>query len=123
MKEIWEPHVTVAAIVEREQHYLMVEEYCSGVIRFNHPAGHLEDGESFIEAVIREVREETTFLFQPEAIVGYYRWRDVGKQRTHLRMAFCGTVNDERPEQVLDQGIIATHWICYDDIVKHPAPA
>ncbi len=116
---VWKPHATVAAIVERDGHFLLVEETCAGKSVFNQPAGHLEDDESLYDAVIREVREETTFLFEPQAIVGCYRWRDAAKQRTHLRMTFCGTVSDERPDLPLDEGIIATHWLSYDEILNH----
>ena len=89
---VWKPHATVAAIIERDDHYLLVEETCSCTGRsvFNQPAGHLEDNESLYDAIVREVKEETTFLFKPEALVGCYRWRDSKKNRTHLRMAFCG---------------------------------
>ena len=118
---IWKPHATVAAVIEREGRYLLVEELCSGKSVFNQPAGHLEDGESLHDAVIREVREETTFLFDPQAIVGCYRWRDPNKQNTHLRMTFCGTVSDEQPSWSLDEGIIATHWLSYDEIASHNA--
>ena len=118
---VWKPHATVAAIIEMDGKYLFVEEHSGGKSVVNQPAGHLEDDESLYDAVIREVREETSFLFAPEAIVGCYRWRDPGKQRTHLRMAFCGSVSDEQPNQPLDEGIIATHWLSYNEISAHPA--
>ena len=118
---VWKPHATVAAIVEHDGRYLLVEELCSGRSVFNQPAGHLEDNESLYEAVIREVQEETTYLFQPQALVGCYRWRDSEKNRTHLRMAFCGTVSDKNSDQTLDTGIIDTHWLSYEDISRNTA--
>ena len=39
---IWKPHVTVAAVIEREGKFLLVEEQTDEGIRFNQPAGHLE---------------------------------------------------------------------------------
>ncbi|WP_428634626.1 NUDIX domain-containing protein, partial [Sedimenticola sp.] len=57
---IWTPHTTVASIVEDDGRFLMVEEMTrDGKTVFNQPAGHLEEAESLLEAVIRETREET----------------------------------------------------------------
>src|SRR5688572_19968282 len=102
----WNPEVTVAAVVERvierERRYLMVEELISGRLVLNQPAGHLEEGEGLIEAVIRETREETAWRLQPEALVGVYLWRNPQNQRSFLRFAFCGSVSDHQPDQPLD---------------------
>ncbi|MEE9343391.1 MAG: NUDIX hydrolase [Gammaproteobacteria bacterium] len=108
-ESIWKPHVTVAAITENEGLYLVVEEKVPEGIRFNQPAGHLEDGESLIEAVIRECLEETARDFEPEYLVGIYRTRlpDV----TYLRFAFAGSCTQHHKERPLDDGIITTHWL------------
>jgi 8-oxo-dGTP pyrophosphatase MutT (NUDIX family) len=72
---VWKPDVTVAAVAERDGRFLFVEERASGRVVVNQPAGHLEDGETFLEAVIRETLEETAWQFQPTAVVGVYVWR------------------------------------------------
>ena len=118
---IWKPHVTVAALIEKDGYFLLVEETCSGRSVFNQPAGHLEDRESLYNAVIREVREETTREFYPQALVGCYRWREPQKKNTYLRLAYSGSVGDEIPGLILDREIIATHWLCYREIVNHNA--
>ncbi len=51
---VWKPDVTVAAVAERDGKFLLVEERASGRLVLNQPAGHLEDGESFVDAVVRE---------------------------------------------------------------------
>jgi len=84
----WYPHATVAAVIEREGKYLMVEERTSDGIVLNQPAGHLEDNESLIEAVIRETLEETAWHFTPSAITGVYRWRHPANHSTFLRVCF-----------------------------------
>ena len=56
MSDIWKPHTTVAAVIEQDGRYLMVEENADGKIVYNQPAGHLDPGESLIDAVIRETR-------------------------------------------------------------------
>ena len=69
---IWKPHATVAAIIERDNKFLLVEEMVQGQAVFNQPAGHLDPDENLVDAVIRETREETAWDFTPEAITGIY---------------------------------------------------
>ena len=120
MSSQWKPEVTVAAIVERAGRFLMVEERVSGGLVFNQPAGHLEDRETLIEAAIRETREETAWRFAPESLVGTYLWRSPDNGRTFLRFAFCGSVDDHRPEQPLDTGIVRAVWLSHDQMLAQP---
>ncbi|GMQ88030.1 MAG: NUDIX hydrolase [Gammaproteobacteria bacterium] len=113
---IWKPRVTVAVVAERHNRFLMVEEDIHGAVRFNQPAGHLEDKESLVDAVVRECLEETAWQFQPEALVGIYRWRRAEMNDTFLRVTFCGTCTAEDREQPLDTGILATHWLTLEEI-------
>jgi len=116
----WNPEVTVAAITARDDRFLMVEERIGGRLVLNQPAGHLEDGETLIEAVIRETREETAWRFRPEALVGIYLWR-APDGRSFLRFAFCGTVDDHHPQQPLDEGIQRTLWMTHEQLLAQGA--
>jgi 8-oxo-dGTP pyrophosphatase MutT (NUDIX family) len=116
----WNPEVTVAAIVERDGRYLMVEERSAGRLVLNQPAGHLEDRESLIDAVVRETREETAWRLVPEAEIGPNQWRNTENERTFLRFAFCGSVDDHRPEQPLDTGILRAVWLSHDQLLAQP---
>ena len=117
----WNPEVTVAAIVEVDGRFLMVEERASGALVLNQPAGHLEDRESLVEAVIRETREETAWRFHPEALVGVYLWRSPVTERSFLRFAFCGAVDDHQPRLPLDIGIVRSVWMTHDQLLAQPA--
>lgn len=108
---IWKPNVTVAAVIRRDNRFLLVEENTDDGPRFNQPAGHLECHESLIEAVIREAREETRYDFEPRYLVGIYQWRHPGKDITYLRFAFGGELVGHDPERALDDGIIAPRWV------------
>lgn len=108
---IWTPHVTVAAVVEQAGRFLLVEEAAEGTRVFNQPAGHWEAGESLIDAVVRETREETGHCFTPEAVLGIYHWRHPRKDVTYLRVAFTGRVGERDASLPLDTGIIAPHWL------------
>jgi len=113
---VWKPRVTVAVIAERQHRFLMVEEDVQGAIRFNQPAGHLEDKESLVDAVIRECLEETAWRFQPEALVGIYRWRNSRNGETYLRATFYGHCVSVETHRALDQDIVAVHWLTLDEI-------
>ncbi|NOR51697.1 MAG: NUDIX domain-containing protein [Gammaproteobacteria bacterium] len=113
------PHVTAAAIIHRDGKFLIVEERSEGRVVLNQPAGHLEIGESLTEAIIREVREESCYLFTPEYVSGIYHYV-AGKNITYLRLAFVGTVGEQLPELELDEAIIATHWMSLDELQAVP---
>jgi 8-oxo-dGTP pyrophosphatase MutT (NUDIX family) len=112
----WKPHATVAAIVEENSRFLLVEEQTDRGNRFNQPAGHLEDNETIIEAVIRETLEETAYRFNPQALLGVYHWKHEHNDTTYLRFAFIGDVSHHQPNLILDDGIIRAVWMNIDEI-------
>lgn len=116
----WYPHVTVAALIERDGKYLMVDEWADGRRVYNQPAGHLEDGESLITAVIRETLEETGRMFTPQAVVGIYLWRSPINGETFLRVNFCGDVGERDPDRKLDEGIIDAPWLSREELAANP---
>jgi 8-oxo-dGTP pyrophosphatase MutT (NUDIX family) len=123
---IWKPNTTVAAVCERDGRYLLVRERIGRREVYNQPAGHLEAGETLLQAVVRETLEETRYPFTPTALQGVYRYRpSQNKDMTYLRFLFRGEVG-ERLEGDLDQGIIAAEWLSYDEIVacraQHRSP-
>ncbi|MGQ0442760.1 MAG: NUDIX hydrolase [Methylophilaceae bacterium] len=115
-KHIWKPNTTVAAIVEQNGQFLLVEETTERGNRYNQPAGHLEDGETLIQAVIRETLEESAYDFSPEALLGIYHWKHPHNDTTYLRFAFIGKVGMHYPLQELDDGIIQAVWMGIDEI-------
>ena len=115
---IWKPNVTVAAVVERDGRFLLVEEHIAGQLLLNQPAGHLEPGESLLDAVRRETREETAWEFEPDALLGIYRWRTRDGATTYLRFAFCGAVGKHDPDLPLDDTIRRVIWMNPEEIRK-----
>src|SRR5271154_2833096 len=98
---VWKPDVTVAALIERDRRFLLVEERIRGRLVLNQPAGHLEDGESLLDAGVRETLEETAWRFTPESLIGIYLWRSIRGHST-LRFAFAGPVSDFDSQRKLD---------------------
>lgn len=123
---IWKPHTTVAAVCERDGRYLLVREQVGKRVVYNQPAGHLEAGETLLQAVVRETFEETRYRFTPTALQGVYRYRPgESRDKTYLRFLFRGEAG-VRLEGDLDQGIIAAEWLSYDEVVdcraQHRSP-
>ena len=123
---VWKPHTTVAAICERDGRYLLVRENADGRIVYNQPAGHLEPGETLLEAVVRETLEETRYQFVPLALQGVYRYSPASAgAMTFVRFLFRGEVG-EQFEGELDQGIIAAEWLSYEAVLacrsQHSSP-
>jgi 8-oxo-dGTP pyrophosphatase MutT (NUDIX family) len=129
MSDIWKPSVTVAAIIEQDGRFLLIEEETSEGIRFNQPAGHLDPHETLPQAVVRETLEETAHDFTPTALIGIYMSRYVSartaQEVTYLRFAFTGELG-QRYEQPLDDGILRTVWMTYEEVLacepKHRSP-
>lgn len=113
---IWKPHATVAAIIERNNKFLMVEELSNGQRVYNQPAGHLETDESLLAAVIRETQEETAWRFIAEAVTGIYLWKHPDSGETFLRVAFCGQCDNHEPDQKLDNGILQAVWMSREEL-------
>lgn len=125
------PHFTVSAVIEREGRFLLVQERTAQGLMLNTPAGHVERGEHPVDACIREVREETTYAFTPQAIVGLYLHRarapSTGQDTTWLRVAFCGELGAANPRARLDHGIEGTLWMSAEEIAasraQHRSPS
>jgi 8-oxo-dGTP pyrophosphatase MutT (NUDIX family) len=115
------PDVTVAAVTETAGRFLVVEERINHRLVLNQPAGHVERGETLFAAVVREVREETAWRFEPNALLGVYLWRNPATGRRTLRFAFTGAVADHDTGQKLDRGIVATHWLSQLDLEQRRA--
>ena len=107
----WRIDVTVAAVIEQGERFLLVEERVAGRLVLNQPAGHLEPGESLLDAVVREVAEETGYAFVPEALVGVYLWQCEPNSRSYLRVSFAGTATAPSTQPALDDGIVGVHWL------------
>ncbi len=114
-------HVTVAAIIERDGRFLLVEEIVAGKRVINQPAGHLEPNESLQDAVVRETLEETGWHFRPDALVGIYHWQHPDGRDTFVRFCFCGELVRHEATRELDDGIERTVWLSIDELTQQQA--
>ncbi|GGC79084.1 NUDIX hydrolase [Undibacterium terreum] len=124
MSDIWKPSVTVAAIISRDNKFLMIEEETSEGVRINQPAGHLDPNETLQQAVVRETLEEAAHDFTPTDLIGTYLSRYVspatGQEVTYLRFAFAGELGQAH-DRPLDTGILRTVWMSHDELLASQA--
>jgi len=124
MTKRWKPNATVAAIIEQDGKFLLVEEHTLEGLRLNNPAGHLDEGETLTQACTRETLEETMYPFEPTGLIGIYMSRfvrpaqatEAAQDITFLRFAFGGTLGRLQPGRTLDAGIVRTLWLTPDEI-------
>ncbi len=121
----WKPNVTVAAVIERDGKFLLVEEDTSDGMLLNNPAGHLDPGETPEQGAVREALEETACTFTPEGFLGIFMSRfrrtRTGEDITYMRLAYCGSASEPNPQLSLDEGIVRTVWMTADEIRANPA--
>lgn len=130
MDQRWRPSVTVAAIIERDGRFLLVEEETADGLKLNNPAGHLDPGESPAQGCAREALEETAHVFTPTALLGIYLSRyqhpASGADVTYLRFAFCGELGEHDAARALDHGIVRTLWLTAEEVrasaARHRSP-
>ncbi len=130
MSERWKPSATVAAVIEQDGRFLLIEEHTPEGLRLNNPAGHLDPGESPAQGCAREALEETAYAFKPTALVGVYLARfqraTTGEDITYLRFAFCGQLGAHDPARKLDHGIVRTVWMTPEEVrasaARHRSP-
>lgn len=110
----------MAAVIERDGRFLMIEEETAEGLRINNPAGHLDPGETPAEGCAREALEETAWHFRPTHLLGVYLSRfqrpTTGEDVTYLRFAFTGELLHEEKGRPLDIGIVRTLWMTADEL-------
>ncbi len=117
----WTAHVTVATVVEKDGKFLFVEEHTEGVTHtvFNQPAGHVEAGETIIEAAIRETMEETGHQVEISHLLGIYTYTPpMFPDRTYFRFCFLAKSLAHDPTAELDSDIIGAVWMTADELIE-----
>ena len=114
----WLPRVTVATVVEQNGRFLMVEENIRGQKILNQPAGHLEPGETLIEAAVRETLEETGWDIRVDHLIEFSQWTSADSKNHYLRSCFAGTALKHHPDKTLDEGILAAIWMTRDEVAE-----
>jgi 8-oxo-dGTP pyrophosphatase MutT (NUDIX family) len=123
MDKRWQPHVTVATVIPHEGRYLLVEERdkVTGARVFNQPAGHLEAGETLLQAALRETLEETGWDVELRGILGWSLYTAPSNGVSYYRTTFLATPLQPREGARLDPDILGIHWLDYESILASSA--
>mgnify|MGYP000123095312 CR=1 FL=1 len=131
MNTRWKPSVTVAAIIEREGRFLLVEEHTQDGLRLNNPAGHLDPGESPQQGVAREALEEMRLSVRglsgrPVRLadaLGDWRAEVVSRlQQSGVQGEWSAPSDDEVPQTLSSRAYVQTTRILREavsNIIKH----
>ncbi|MDD1012157.1 NUDIX hydrolase [Pseudomonas rubra] len=116
----WQPHITVATIIEDQGRFLLVEELKAGKHVLNQPAGHLEANETLPEAALRETLEETAWEVELTGVVGIYLYTAPSNGVTYQRVCFAARPLKHQPERALDSDIVRAVWLSREELLADP---
>jgi len=113
---VYPTDLTVAAVVQHDDRYLIVEERAMGLVVLNQPGGHIESGETPEDAVIREVLEETGCTVSCDDMIGVYLWIQPQTRQQFLRIVYAATYESCDESLTLDDSILSRHWLTHADV-------
>jgi len=115
----------VGAIIEKDGKIALVQELINSgkadAGKWNQPAGWIEVGEDMIEAVEREVEEETGYPFKAKAILGIYSLvrKDIEKELNGtphaIKIIFTGEIDADNQKQLYDD-VSDMNWFTPEEI-------
>ena len=122
-----QPFILIGALLEREGRFLMLKEnHDPDKGLWNIPSGKIELGESPLDCVKREVKEEAGLDFEPQQIAmisSVVRHQSLHPQTTHiLRVIYTGKFSGQidfagnEIDSAGDREIAESRWLTLDEI-------
>jgi 8-oxo-dGTP pyrophosphatase MutT (NUDIX family) len=109
-------HLTVATVIERDNHFLMVKETKYGDQVINQPAGHVEPGEDILQAAVRETLEETGCVVEISGFLGISTHFAPRNGVTYYRLSFVAEPRGFNEDAQIDQDIDYPLWMSLEEI-------
>lgn len=116
------PHLTTAVIVEQNQSILMVNEIDNGINGWNQPAGHVEPGESLLDAALRETLEESQYRVRLTGLVGIYQSVHPATGIHYLRVCFTADQPARVENSPRDTDILSVDWLSLNELLTGQYP-
>jgi 8-oxo-dGTP diphosphatase len=113
------PFVAVSAVIARNNRVLLVERARSPAAGiYTLPGGVVETGETLIEAVKREVLEETALIIEPIALAGHREviMRDEGMKVARHFIVLAFATRWVTGEVALSPELADAQWVTFDAV-------
>ncbi len=113
MKRAETVELTVLCLIRRGDEYLLQDRVKKDWRGFTLPGGHVEQGESIVDAVVREMKEETGLTVENPKLCGVKQFPiEVGRYLVFLFVA------DKFSGEVVSSEEGAMHWVKKEDLPK-----
>lgn len=118
MKRTENVELTVLCLIRRGDEYLLQDRVKKDWKGFTLPGGHVEPGESIVDAVIREMKEETGLTVEHPKLCGVKQFPLKGDGDETGRYLVFLFVADKFSGEVISSEEGAMHWVKIEDLPK-----
>lgn len=118
MKRTETVELTVLCLIRRGNEYLLQDRKKKDWKGFTLPGGHVELGESIVDAVVREMKEETGLTVEHPKLCGVKQFPISGESDENGRYLVFLFVADKFSGEVISSEEGAMHWVKIEDLQK-----
>ena len=118
MKRTETVELTVLCLIRRGDEYLLQDRVKKDWKGFTLPGGHVEPGESIVDAVVREMKEETGLTVKNPKLCGVKQFPISGESGENGRYLVFLFVADKFSGEIVSSEEGAMHWVKKEDLPK-----
>ena len=118
MKRTETVELTVLCLIRRGDEYLLQDRLKKDWRGFTLPGGHVEPGESIVDAVVREMQEETGLTVKNPKLCGVKQFPISGESGGNGRYLVFLFVADKFSGEIVSSEEGAMHWVKKEDLPK-----
>lgn len=118
MKRTENVELTVLCLIRRGNEYLLQDRIKKDWKGVTLPGGHVEPGESIVDAVVREMKEETGLTVEHPKLCGVKQFPISGESGENGRYLVFLFVADKFSGEVISSEEGTMHWVKIEDLQK-----